>query len=118
MTETEPVDFFVYADQTAFYDALGPGTHENVGGEAYADIRTLFALITPDEIDDPWVAVRDPARAHPPRVRHGRRQPVPLPAALAQRGTRGLPERGLRLVRPRPGRRRGRVRHAASRSTA
>ena len=24
-TETEPVDFFIYADQEAFYDALGPG---------------------------------------------------------------------------------------------
>jgi Peptidase MA superfamily len=53
--ETEPVDFFIYADQRAFYDALGPGTRENVGGEADAGIRTLFALITPSEIDDAWV---------------------------------------------------------------
>ena len=51
MTETEPVDFFIYDDQAAFYDALGPGTRENVGGEAHADIRTMFALITPDEIE-------------------------------------------------------------------
>lgn len=57
VTEDEPVDFFIYADQDAFYDALGPGTRENVGGQAVASIRTLFALITPDAIDDPWVGV-------------------------------------------------------------
>ena len=56
VTETDPVDFYIYADQTAFYDALGPGTRENVGGEAHADIRTMFALITPDEIDASWVS--------------------------------------------------------------
>ncbi len=55
VTESDPVDFFVYADQQAFYDALGPGTRENVGGEAVADIRTLFALITPDEVNASWV---------------------------------------------------------------
>ena len=27
-----PIDFFIYADQTAFYQALGPATRENVGG--------------------------------------------------------------------------------------
>jgi hypothetical protein len=57
VTEDAPVDFFVYADQQAFYDALGPGTRENVGGQANADIRTLFALITPAEIDQPWVDI-------------------------------------------------------------
>jgi hypothetical protein len=56
VTETEPIDFFVYASQAPFYDALGPGTRENVGGQAQADIRTMFALITPGEIDDAWVA--------------------------------------------------------------
>jgi len=56
VTEKEPIDFFVYADQTAFYDALGPGTRENVGGQADADIRTLFALITPAEINADWVS--------------------------------------------------------------
>ena len=55
MTETEPVDFFIYDEQAPFYDALGPGTRENVGGEANAQIRTLFALITPDEINASWV---------------------------------------------------------------
>jgi hypothetical protein len=55
VTETEPVDFYIYASQEPFYDALGPGTRENVGGQADAEIRTLFALIPPSEIDDSWV---------------------------------------------------------------
>ncbi len=49
------VDFFVYADQDAFYDALGPGTRENVGGQANADIGTMFGLITPAEVTSDWV---------------------------------------------------------------
>jgi hypothetical protein len=57
VTETEPIDFFVYADVDPFYDALGPGTRENVGGQANAEIRTLFALVTPGEIDDAWVSI-------------------------------------------------------------
>ena len=57
VTSDQPVDFFVYADQDSFYEALGPGTRENVGGQANAEIRTLFALITPGEINDPWVGV-------------------------------------------------------------
>ncbi len=57
VTEDEPVDFFIYPDQATFYDALGPGTRENVGGQANAGIRTLFALIGPSSIDDPWVSV-------------------------------------------------------------
>jgi hypothetical protein len=55
VTEKDPVDFFIYADNEAFYDALGPGTRENVGGQANADIRTMFAQIGPGSIDDPWV---------------------------------------------------------------
>ena len=92
VTETKPVDFYIYADQQPFYDALGPGTRENVGGEAVAQIRTLFALITPDEIDDSWVGHGHPARADPPRLQHRDRQPVPRPAALAQRGPGRLPQ--------------------------
>ncbi len=57
VTETEPVDFFVYSSEAPFRDALGPGTRENVGGEAVADIRTLFALIEPDQIDQAWVGI-------------------------------------------------------------
>jgi len=55
VTETKPIDFFIYADQRPFYDALGPGTRENVGGQANAEIRTLFADIAPGSINDPWV---------------------------------------------------------------
>ncbi len=56
VTEDEPIDFFIYADQNEFREALGPDTRENVGGQANADIRTLFALIPSSQIDDPWVA--------------------------------------------------------------
>jgi hypothetical protein len=56
VAEREPVDFFIYSEENAFYDALGPGTRENVGGQANPEIRTLFALITPAEIDARWVA--------------------------------------------------------------
>jgi hypothetical protein len=55
--EDQPVDFFIYADQASFYDALGPGTRENVGGQANTEIRTLFALIPPGQIDDAWVGI-------------------------------------------------------------
>jgi len=57
VTETEPIDFFIYTDGASFREALGPGTRENVGGQAHSDIRTLFALIEPSAIDDPWVGV-------------------------------------------------------------
>jgi hypothetical protein len=57
VTESKPVDFFIYGDEASFRDALGPGTRENVGGQAHSDIRTLFALIGPNEIDDPWVGI-------------------------------------------------------------
>lgn len=57
VTETEPIDFFIYGDNAAFRTALGPGTRENVGGQAHADIRTLFALIEPSSINDSWVSV-------------------------------------------------------------
>jgi hypothetical protein len=55
VTESDPIDFFIYADQASFRAALGPATRENVGGQAHPDIRTLFALITPAEIDASWV---------------------------------------------------------------
>jgi hypothetical protein len=57
VTETEPIDFFIYADQAAFRDAIGPGVRENVGGLAIPEIRTLFGLITEGQIDDSWVGV-------------------------------------------------------------
>src|SRR4029079_9645850 len=58
--EDQPVDFFIYADQASFYDALGPGTRENVGGQANPEIRTLFALIAPGPIVAAWVGVVAP----------------------------------------------------------
>lgn len=57
VTESEPVDFFVYADEAEFYAALGPGTRENVGGQAHSEIRTMFALIRPSEIGSDWIDV-------------------------------------------------------------
>jgi hypothetical protein len=50
VTETRKIDFYVYADQQPFYDALGPGTRDNVGGEANTVTRTLFALISPNDL--------------------------------------------------------------------
>jgi hypothetical protein len=55
--ETRPIDFFVYADQAAFRDVLGPAIQENVGGVALAEIRTLFANIEPSQVNDAWVRV-------------------------------------------------------------
>lgn len=57
VTETEPIDFYIYADRDKFYDVIGPGLQENVGGIAVAPIRTLFANIAPSAVDDPWVGV-------------------------------------------------------------
>ncbi len=57
VTERDPIDFYVYADNTQFYDVIGPGARENVGGEALPEIRTLFAQISPGAVDDPWVGV-------------------------------------------------------------
>ena len=52
VTEEEPIDFYIYADPNAFYGALDPSTQENVGGQALAEIRTLFAQIAPGGVDD------------------------------------------------------------------
>ena len=57
VTETEPIDFFVYADDEDFQSALGPGTKEFVAGRAIAEIRTLFAEIQPTEIGSPWLSI-------------------------------------------------------------
>jgi hypothetical protein len=79
--DSEPLDFFIYADDRAFREALGPATRENVGGEAHPAIRTLFGLIQPGQAGSGWVselvrheiahivfdeAVRNPYR-YPPR---------------------------------------------------
>lgn len=57
VTALPDVDFFVYADEEPFYDALGPGTRENVGGQANSDIGTMFGLIGPSEVGSDWVDV-------------------------------------------------------------
>jgi hypothetical protein len=56
VTETEPIDFFVYGDGDLFRTAL-PGTKEFVAGRAIAEIRTLFAVIQPSEIGSDWVQI-------------------------------------------------------------
>lgn len=55
--ERDPIDFFIYAGRDEFYDIIGPGLQENVGGLALAEIRTLFANIGPSDVADPWVGV-------------------------------------------------------------
>ncbi len=54
--ELAPVDFLIYSDDREFRQALGPGTRENVGGEAHPDIHTLFGLIEPQQVTSDWVA--------------------------------------------------------------
>lgn len=56
VTETEPIDFFVYGDEEQFRSALGPGTQEFIAGIAVAEIRTLFGRIRPDQIGSDEVA--------------------------------------------------------------
>ena len=55
VTIGEPIDLFIYATENAFYEAMGPSLRENVGGLARPEIRTLFALVEPGAIDDPFV---------------------------------------------------------------
>lgn len=57
VTETDPIDFFIYADRDKFYSVIGAGLQENVGGLALKDIRTLFANIAPSTVADPWVGI-------------------------------------------------------------
>lgn len=58
--ETQPIDFFVYADRSAFYDVLGPAARENVGAAAFPDIRTVFANISTTDPNDPVVGIYIP----------------------------------------------------------
>ena len=112
VTETEPVDFFVYANNDDFYGALGPGAHENVAGTAVR-LHPDASRAHPARPDRrPARRGPDPARVRPSRVRHGVVEPVPRRAALAQRGPGRLPERGLRVGRPARRRIRREVRHA------
>ncbi len=55
--EVEPVDFFVYDTSEALYGAMGPGTRENVGGQANPVIRTMVGVIRPEDVGSDWVDV-------------------------------------------------------------
>jgi hypothetical protein len=57
VVEKQPIDFFIYADRTAFYDVIGPGLRENIGGVALPTIRTMFANIAPSGVTDAWVGI-------------------------------------------------------------
>jgi Peptidase MA superfamily len=57
VNETDPIDYFVYADTDAFYSVLGPAIRENVGGIALPEIRTLFANIPPSDANASWVGI-------------------------------------------------------------
>ena len=57
VTETEPIDFYIYADESALRSVLGPAIRENVGGIALPEIRTLFANIGPTHVNDAWIRV-------------------------------------------------------------
>lgn len=57
VTESEPVDFFLYADDASWYDAVGPQVGENNQGLADASIRTLLAWTGPDGLGNPYVPV-------------------------------------------------------------
>jgi len=60
VTETDPIDFFVYTDRTAFYDVLGPAARENVGAVAFPEIRTVIANISATDPTDPVVGIYIP----------------------------------------------------------
>lgn len=57
VVEKNAVDVFIYADTEPFRSALGPGLRENVGGLADSGTRTLFTLLTPGEVNDPWAEI-------------------------------------------------------------
>ena len=45
----EPFDFFIYPDTDTFYTAIDPATQEGVGGQALADLRTMYGQISPGD---------------------------------------------------------------------
>ena len=54
VTETEPIDFFIYSTEADLRAALNPN-RENIAGQAHSEIRTLFGLIQSNEIESDWV---------------------------------------------------------------
>ena len=112
VTEKDPIDFYVYADQAAFYAALGPGTPENVGGEAHADIRTMFALITPGQVDQAWVKEVVPHELTHLVFNTAVDNPYHAPPRWLNEGLAVYLSRGLHLERPVAGRGRRQRGHA------
>ena len=53
VTESAPVDFFIYASRDDFMAAFGSGSQEWAGAFALPETRTLIAHIPPDEFDTP-----------------------------------------------------------------
>ena len=47
VTETAPIDFFIYGTQTSFQTAMGQA--DTVGGVALPEIRSCYALVTPGD---------------------------------------------------------------------
>lgn len=103
VSDTRPVDFFIYGDQGSYVKALGPGTGETNVGVSFSDIRTMFGLISPDTLDDPQVAA-----AVPHELVHlvfatavdnpYRRPPTWLNEGLAVYLTEGYPDQRRSLV--------------------
>src|SRR5215210_1123405 len=55
VTETEPIDFFIYDSEIAMHTALGPSAPEYSAGQAHQDIRTMFGAIAAFDINSDWV---------------------------------------------------------------
>jgi hypothetical protein len=56
VTETKPIDFFVYADGASFCTALVYGPTCNVAGRSIASTRTMFGRIPPSQVASAQVA--------------------------------------------------------------
>lgn len=56
VTETQPIDFFVYPDEQSFCTALLLGPTCNVAGRQIASSRTLFGRIGPSDVSSADVA--------------------------------------------------------------
>ena len=100
VTESDPIDFFVYANVDDFYGAIGPGRPRERGGLGLRRDPDL-ARVDPAGPDEQLAGRRRGSRrVRPHGLRHRVEEPVSQPAALAHRGSGRLPERGLWVVGP------------------
>jgi hypothetical protein len=60
VTESTPVDFFIYASRDDFMQAFGSGSQEWAGAFALPETRTLIADIPPDAFDSQLVDIYVP----------------------------------------------------------